>query len=470
MTLKSKSKKDITKGAIIIALCIAIYLIAISLPTPDGLTLEGQKAIALMIISVIIWVTEVIPIGISSVFLIVLPSLMGIEAMGQTLSSFWIPTVIFIFSASIIVLALVNTGLDRRIFLIMSSKFGNKPKQVLLSFMLPAALLSMFLLNIPTAMMFGGIALGLLHSNQCVPGKSNFGKSLMIGIPVAATIGGIGAPSGSGINIFSIGIIEQTTGTYVDFLKWTIVGVPMMLVVLFAAWIIISKVYPAEMEVVASLDNVKQELHELGPMDKWERKFAIIFGLTILSWLISPFTGIDATVTSITCAAVLFIPGIDLVDWGEARTKIGWDSLLLVGASNSLAMTLITTNASEWIARTFLSGFMQNHIVIILAAISLLTVLMHFLVPISNAVVAVLVPIVVVLANEAGLNPVYLTLPIAFMAANAFLLPLDPTFMTTYQHKYWSFGDVIKPGIPITIVWIAVTVVTMMITQSINFF
>ena len=49
---------------------IAIYFIVMALPTPEGLSEEGKRAIAMMICVVITWVMELIPILISSVLFI----------------------------------------------------------------------------------------------------------------------------------------------------------------------------------------------------------------------------------------------------------------------------------------------------------------------------------------------------------------------------------------------------------------
>jgi sodium-dependent dicarboxylate transporter 2/3/5 len=59
-------KKTDTKKLAIGVACIVLYIILTIMPTPEGLSIEGQKALALMITSVIAWVSEVIPIGMSA--------------------------------------------------------------------------------------------------------------------------------------------------------------------------------------------------------------------------------------------------------------------------------------------------------------------------------------------------------------------------------------------------------------------
>lgn len=466
--LAGEKSKFNYKKLLVLVLCFVVYFALISINTPDGLSENGQKAIALMIVAIILWVSEIIPIGVSSVLLLVMPDVLGIVPMPESLSNFMIPTVIFIYSAFIIAQSLTESGLGNRISLVVSSLFGTEPDKVLLSFMLPTTIISSVLLDIPTALIFGGLAYSLLQSNDCQPGKSNFGKSMMIGIPVAAAIGGIGTPAGSGLNILSMSLLENTTGVEINFLQWSLIGIPMSIILTFVAWFVIKKMYPAEIDRVEGLDDVKQELKDLGSLSTKEKKFAGIFLVTLILWFTSPWTGVNATVVAIITASVFFLPGIELVTWGKIKSRVGWDSLFLVGSANSLAMMLVSTGASAWIANTFLGELSNSRMIVLLFAVSAFGVFSHLIVPVANAVLAVAIPIVAVLAEQAGINPVYLVLPIAFTASDVFLLPLDPIPMTTYNYGYWKMSDMIKPGVIISLIWILVNVIFMLGAQLIN--
>ena len=49
-----------------------LFFYLINLPTPDGLTIQGQRAIALFAVCLILWVTEALPLAITSLMAIVL--------------------------------------------------------------------------------------------------------------------------------------------------------------------------------------------------------------------------------------------------------------------------------------------------------------------------------------------------------------------------------------------------------------
>lgn len=455
---------------IILAICALVYLVLTSLPTPSGLSANGQKALALMVVAVISWVTEVIPIGISAVLLTMLLPALGIVSSKEAMSNFMITTVVFIFAAFIIADAFISTGLGNRISLIVSSRFGTEPGKVLLSFMLPTSLISMVLADIPTAIIFSSMAYTLLKKNNCMPGKSNFGKSIMVGIPIAAAIGGIGTPAGSGLNILAISLIKSSANVDVNFLQWSAIGIPMALVLTFVAWYVIKKMYPAEFKAVEGLDDVNSKLKEIGPMTTGEKKFSFIFLITLILWFSQPFTKLDTAFVAIVAASLLFIPGIGLSTWESVKGKIAVDVLFLVASSNALAMAIVSTKAAAWISNSFLGGLGVLGVFALLLAVTAFGIFSHVLIPAGSAVLAIAIPVLAILAQKIGVSPIALALPVAFTASCVFLMPLDPIPLTTYNYKYWKMTDMIKPGIFIALAWIVINAVFMYAAQLIGIY
>lgn len=455
---------------IILLICFVAYVGLTSVTAPKGLSINGQKALALMVVAVIAWVFEVIPIGVSSVLLTMMLGGLKIVSTKDAMSNFMIPTIFFIMAAFIIASSFVGTGLGNRVSLSVSSMFGNKSDKVLLSFMLPTAVISTVLADIPTAIIFSGMAYTLLKKNNCTPGKSNFGKSVMMGIPIAAAIGGIGTPAGSGLNILALSLLKSTANVDVNFLQWSIIGFPMAMILTMVAWFVIKKMYPAEFEYVEGLDDAKSELKQIGPINKSEKKFIGIFTVTLLLWFTQPLTKLDPALVSVVTASIFFLPGVDLCTWENVKGKIAFDVLLLVGASNALAMAIVSTKAAAWIAGTFLGGLAGVGLIGLLFAVTAFGILSHILVPAGSAVLAVAVPVVALLAIKIGINPIALALPVAFTASCVFIMPLDPIPLTTYDYKYWKMPDMIKPGIFISIAWVFINVIFMYVAQMLGVF
>ena len=76
------------------------------------------------------------------------------------------------------------------------------------------------------------LALGILQEEKLKPGASNFGKLLMLGIPISAFIGGVGTPAGSLINIMGLHLLADLSGDTVPFLKCMAIGIPMVIILI----------------------------------------------------------------------------------------------------------------------------------------------------------------------------------------------------------------------------------------------
>src|SRR5665647_120921 len=101
--------------------CIALYILLASLPTPAGLPVTGQKALALMVAIIVVWIFEVVPIGMASALAIMLLPALGIVPMKDAMASFGIPTVFFILASFCFAGAFVTTGLGYRVGLRVSA-------------------------------------------------------------------------------------------------------------------------------------------------------------------------------------------------------------------------------------------------------------------------------------------------------------------------------------------------------------
>ena len=442
-------------------LTFGFYLVIANITPPGSLSVEGWRAIVLMICAVVTWVTEFIPIGIASCLLLFIPGLLKIQETSIVLQNFGISTIFFMFASGIIAKAFIDIGLGYRISLYITTMLGRKSKNVLLSFMVCSGLISSVLADIPTTIILSSIAKEILDKNGCKPGKSKFGRSMMIGIPIAACLGGFATPVGSGINVLCINLLKNTTGQDITFMQWTAIGLPLAIIMILIAWGVLCVMIKPEIDEVSGMGNIKEERKKLGAMSKEERKFTIIFSITLLLWITQSLTGLDLTLISLICISVFFLPGIDLMDWPTAQAATGWSGLLIVGASNALAIILSQQGSAEWISEVFLGGFVNSSSLVLMFIITAFGLYIHFLVPVGSAVLSVCIPIVAVLAEQAGVNPLYLILILGYTSKCIFLLPLDPIPMATYNYGYWKMGDMTKPGIVISVLWIPVMVVFM---------
>lgn len=462
--LKEKTKMSSSiKKSIWFVVSIVIYFIIVSLPTPEGLTDIGQKSIALMVVAVIAWIVEIVPIAISSLVLVFLQHLIGTEKMGPAVQNFANPTILFVTSSFFLAIALSTSGLSRRIAMKLTIMSGGSSKKAVLYLMGATAILSMIISDVPAAAAFAPIGIDLINKNKCKPGLSNFAKCLMIGIPFASLIGGVATPAGSSLNVLTLSLLKSTSNIDVTFGQWAAVGIPVVIVILPLAWKAMTMVFPPEMDQLLGVEDVRKEYKEIGPLSKNEMKFLVIIILMLVTWFTESIHKIPLPVSATIGAALFFMPGIELLTWDNAKHKVGWDTILLIGAASSLGTTLWNSGAATWIANMAFSGVQGASALVVIFFVVVFTILIHLLVPVNPAIVSIMVPALSALAIDMGLNPAFLIIPMGFSVSAAFLLPLDPVPLLTYTYGHYTMGDFFKAGVPLCIIWAIIMTAAMML-------
>ncbi|MCR1899804.1 DASS family sodium-coupled anion symporter [Irregularibacter muris] len=440
---------------------IVIYFIISNLPLLDGLTSEGLKSIALMVSAVILWVTEALPIAVASLVLVFIQHVIGISPMGVAVQNFANPTLLFVVSSFFLAGALGSSGLSNRISMKLTIMSKGDPKRVAFYLMGATATLSAVISDVPAVAAFFPIGLALLEKNNCKTGSSNFAKLLMIGIPFASLIGGVATPAGSSLNVMTLGLLESTANISISFGEWALVGIPVVIVGIPLTYKILTIVFKPELETLTDLDGIRSDYENLGAINVKEKKFIGILIVLLITWFTESIHGIPLPATATIGGALFFLPGIDLLTWDYIKNKIGWDTILLIGAATSLGTTLWQSGAATWIAESALSGIQGAPMLIVLLFIIVFTILIHLLVPVNPAIVSIMVPTLVAFSQSIGMNPAFLAIPMGFTVSAAFLLPLDPVPLITYASRQYKMGDYFKAGVPVCVLWTIIMTVAM---------
>jgi sodium-dependent dicarboxylate transporter 2/3/5 len=393
--------------------------------------------------------------------------LSGPNPAGQAFATSMSPVFFFVMVMYIIAFAWVKTGLARRFALSMISKAGTDARRVVWVLMIGTGLLSTIVSDVPTAAIFMAIALGIFQKLGLEPGKSNFGRLLMLGIPIAAMIGGIATPAGSSINQLGLDMIENAGGERIPFLHWMVIGVPMMIVLMPIAVVVLLWFFPPEVRSIGSVEDIRQDLAKLGPLSTNEWKTIVLMGAMLTLWITGTFypTSVffNVYVVSLVGAILMFIPGIGLFSWKEAQSAVGWDTLLLIMGITALGNASSSTGLASWLANTAFGDLAGSGTLVIVGVISAFTVVIHLMLPIAPVINAVLIPPVMALAAASGQSGALYALPIIFTASCAFLLPLDAVPLVTYPAGYYRFYDMWKPGAIISVFWVIVMTTMMLL-------
>jgi sodium-dependent dicarboxylate transporter 2/3/5 len=447
-----------------LAAAIAAGAVLVALPSPVGLPPAGQRAGALFVIALILWVSEAIPIAITGLLVIVLQPVLRLAPIGTAFTNFMSPVFFFALVMFIIAQALTRSGLDRRFACWLLARADGSTHRALTLLMAGTAAVSTIVSDVACAAIFMAVALGLFDKMGLAPGRSQFARGIMIGIPIASLIGGIGTPAGSSVNVLGLSFIEQYGKVRVPFVAWMAIGLPMVVILVPFAAKVILWCYPPEQGRIEGID-FGAELRSLGPVSAGERKVIAVMSAMLGLWIASSWVPqIDVVVVAVLGAVVMFLPGMRLFSsWKEVERATSWDALLMIGSVTSLGAVSASSGLAKWLVDASLGGLAAFPTVVVLAAIGLFIAVIHLLVPVNPAIVASMVPPIVLLATATGQSPALYGLPVVFSASCAFLLPLDAVPLVTYGKGYYRMFDMLLPGAIITVAWVVVQTALLLI-------
>jgi len=104
-----------------VGLPIAVFLAVILAPNPDGLTDQGQRALAVMAMAVVLWATETLHIAVTGMMsIVVLMLINAVDDVSVALYGFSQPVTYFLVGILTLGMAVHRSGLAERMACILS--------------------------------------------------------------------------------------------------------------------------------------------------------------------------------------------------------------------------------------------------------------------------------------------------------------------------------------------------------------
>lgn len=440
------------KRVIGLFLCLAVLLFYPSLPVPEGLGIIGVKTLVLLVIAVLLWITEVIPLGISSIFLIVLPLMMGVSTLKETLTAFPNPTIFFVLATFGISAAISKVPTTKRILLFLLKKLGGNINLFILAIMIATAFISSIMSNIPATVMFMTIALSFLTLYDTEAEKQRTGRAVMIALPLAGMIGGIITPAGSSNNILALELLKEYANISIRFIDWIGICLPVAIILLPVAWILIIKIFkPASIERV-KIDSFVLKLQQIEKPELKEKLVVLIIFIMVVLWILSSwFPNLNVTVIAICGLAVMFLPGIDILSWKDFKDEVSWDVILMVGCVLCIGNLILKNGVAAWFAEIMFKIEAGTNIFLLILQLAAFMYLMQLILPNAPAVITSTTLPVTIVAAELGINAAVLVVPLCIFSSWTMILPLSAVPMMTFSKGYYAMSDIGKVGIPVLI-------------------
>lgn len=454
---------------------------------PDSLSFEGRAVAGCALWMAVWWMTEAVPIPVTSLLPLVLFPLFGLDTLVNVAAPYADPVVFLVLGGVILGLATEKSNLHHRVALLTIRAVGTKPSQIVFGMMLAAAFISAWVSNTATAVIMVPIGVSILQLVRDIDREAvdaNFAASMMLGIAYSVTIGSMATLIGQPPMAMMKAYLGASQNFDMQFGQWMLVGVPFAVVMLVISWFVLTQlVFRTPLrEIPGGSGLIHAEIAKLGPLATPERRVGAIFLVAIFFWVAVPYiaaipavaqalpflgTISDPQVAVAAAIACFLVPAYarserkgsaPLLDWGAAR-DIPWGLLLLFGGGLSLSAMFTESGLSAWIGDRVasLEGLPPVAVVLIAAVVGLgLTELTS-----NTATAAAFFPIMGAVAVGIGVSPILMTIVMTFAVCSAYMLPVaTPSNAVAFGTGEVSIKQMVRAGIwlnlvSLVLIWLA---------------
>ncbi len=445
------------------------------LPVNDSFT-EPMKGVIISTLWIATWwLTEAVPLPVTSLLPLVLFPLNGVYTFSETAVGYANPIVFLFMGGFMLAAALQRWNLHRRIALTIIKLVGTQPSRLVFGFMVATGFLSMWISNTATAMMLVPVGLAVVFQvSQLLTeqemeidtsaGKFGFGTALMLGIAYSASIGGMGTLIGTPPNAIFVSIADASLGIDISFFDWLVFGLPISILFTCLAWFYLVKVFKlGRISNISGANKViDAEMRKLGKMIRGEVMVLIIFMLVALGWvfrslfLVDLIPSLTDPMIAVIGALLLFIlpvdirKGVFILDWDSA-VKIPWGILILFGGGIAIANGFSESGLTEWLGNHL--GFLAGAPQLLIIAGILIFIMFLSNITSNTGTVSMMLPVMVAMAGAMSVNSLVFMITATVAASFAFVLPVaTPPNAVVFSSGYVSIDQMARSGLGLTII------------------
>ncbi len=424
-----------------IALLIGIVVQAI----PFDLDPAAHTSLAVIAFVVFLWIFEVMPVGIASLFIpVLLVVLLGKDIMpaktafaGFTNSTLWLMIGAFLLGE-----AMVATEAAKRIAYNIMKLGGSSYFKIAIYLWVAGILLGALVPSGTVRVaMFIPIMMGIVSAYNA-PAASRFSCNLLLHVYWSSIAGSTLWYTGTNMNPTAMGIAEGITGYLPSYFTWFVWMLIPTIVLSVGCFVIIQFVMPPEKEILEGMTNadiINAELGALGPMKKEEMRAIAFFVVAIVLWVSEPFHGIDTAWVAILIGMLLFTPKVGVLS-KKSISKVSWDTILLLGVALGFSNMIGAVGLDTWLVDNLLTPiltpFASMGMLGFAFGIAILVGLFHFLMASASAETAMMTPLIANFTQSINGNVTIAANIVARSAQNVFIFP----YQTTPLVVLWGTG------------------------------
>ena len=409
------------------------------------------KCLCLLLVVAILFVTEKLPLAVTSVFAAIACWILGLVPIEQVFLGLADSTVVLFGGMFIVGAAMFYTGLAQDIGSQVVKLFGTGEIKLMIGIMIIAAAMSAFLSNTGTTACLIPVVIGICKEAHLPVSRQMMPLAFAAGLGGTCTL--IGTPPNiiANVALKAAGMGELQFG----FFEYAWIGVPItvagILYMLFIGRFLLPKTEANDFDA----SEVKQEIEA----NETTKSKKIVCGIIMLGVIITMATSIVPLEIAAVIGALLCVVTGCLTE-RQAYDSIDWVTIFLFAGMIPVATAMNTSGAGKLIAEYTVAAMGGDPSPYLITAVlfALAVVLTQFM---SNtASKALLCPVGIALAAQVGASPRAVLMAILIASSCAFASPVGtpPNTLVLGPGKY-SFMDYVKCGSGLVIVSMIVSII-----------
>ncbi|MEH0021762.1 MAG: DASS family sodium-coupled anion symporter [Desulfobacter sp.] len=422
----------------------------------DGLSPKAKRFLAILAVLIFLFVVEPIPLEITAILIGTFLVIFQISDVKGAWAPYMHPVVIFIMCCLIFAIALDKVGLTKRLGYYIIRKAGNSVTRF--TFIISIGLgLASGLVHDAAACAIGIVTMLPLMRAVGIEPHTRTAKFMMLSLPFACSAGGMGTLVGGGRNMVAAAFLEEFTGIEITFFDWILYALPVAIICVPAAVMVVYLVYRPEPQF--KLPDFDEDL---GPMTPIEKKTLAVISTCFLLWLTKGLHGLDYSVTGMIGVAVLVL--LKVLRWRDINDEMEWGTALFIfGGGISLGLAMGYSGAADFFAHLFFPLVQGKGWLVLFIGIAVFGALVTNAMA-NVAAAALILPIVIPMAQLEGVDPTILALGLGMATSFAMLLVIGcPPNAIAYSYRYFKSGDLTRVGLVATPVLLLILIVSVYI-------
>ncbi len=417
----------------------------------DGLSPKAKRFLAVLAVLIFLFMLEPIPLEITAILIGVLLVVMQIVDVKTAWAPYMHPVVVFIMCCLIFAIALDKAGITKRLGHFIVAIAGTSVTKFTFIISIGLGLASSFMHD-AAAVSIGIVTMLPLMRAAGIEPHSRTAKFMLISLAFACSCGGMGTLVGGGRTMVSAAFLKEFTGIEITFMDWIKFAMPMAVVTVPAAVGVVYLVFrPDPAFSLPKLDE------EIGPWSFQEKITLLIICVSFALWLTKEFHGLHYSITGMLGVAALVLAGI--LKWDDIHENLEWGTALFIfGGGISLGLAMGNSGAAAYFANLFFPFVKGGGWLLLFSGVAIFGALVTNAMA-NVAAAALILPIVIPMAQLEGVDPRVLALCLGTATSFAMLLVIGcPPNAIAYSFKQFKAADITRVGLVATPVLLALLI------------